>query len=145
MRSEHKISESELQNYILNIEIIDNQHQRFLEIHKNLLKLSEHKEKDNENDILKVLTELTDYVKVHFRTEEEMLELANYLDIEKHIKEHIYFIDKVDEFTLALKYKNPVLLESMLIFMKKWFLSHIKQTDAKYTTVLKEYLKEHSV
>jgi hemerythrin len=145
MTGKVKILKSELQNYLFDIEIIDNQHLKFLEIHNNIITLlSKNKENLIEKDIENVINELTDYVKVHFKTEEDLLLLANYPDIEKHIKEHIYFIDKIDEFNMALKYKNPALLDNMLVFMKKWFLSHIKQTDSKYTEVLKEYLKAHS-
>ena len=128
---------------LFNIMIIDEQHKRFFGIYHSIVKLSEDKENISAERVNQILNELSDYLKYHFRTEERLMILANYLAVDHHIKEHIYYINKIDEFILGYNYKNPVLLDNMLAFIKKWFLSHIMQTDAKYVDVLKEYLKEH--
>jgi hemerythrin len=50
----------------------------------------------------------------------------------------------VEEFRMALQYNNVVLPEQMIQFMRKWFLMHIKVTDAKYAVEIKSYLKGKS-
>ncbi|MCX6302672.1 MAG: hemerythrin family protein [Bacteroidia bacterium] len=131
------------EDYLFNIMIVDEQHQRFIGIYNNIIKLSEDKPNVTNDKICRVLNELSEYLKYHFKTEERLMMLADYPDIDKHIKEHIFFINKIDEFILANKYKNPVLLDNMLAFSRKWFLSHIMQTDAKYIDILKAYIDHH--
>ncbi len=131
-------------DYYLQIDLIDRQHQKFINIYNKSLELMAR----NGNNItdaekLEIINELSDYMKIHFKTEENLMMLAHYPDIEKHIKEHIHYIDKIDEFVAAYKYRNPALFENMLVFMKKWFLSHIKKTDSKYISVLREYLDKN--
>ena len=135
-----KISADE---YLFNIMIIDEQHKRFIGIYNSIVRLSEDKENCDCDKIKSILDDLYDYLRYHFRTEERLMIMAKYQDIEKHIKEHIVYINKVDEFMHALRYKNPNLLDNMLAFTKKWFLSHILQTDAKYIDTLKAFLKEN--
>lgn len=131
------------EDYLFNIMIIDEQHKRFFGIYNSIEKLSKDKESSSDERVSQILNELSDYVKYHFSTEERLMILANYKAIDHHIKVHIHYINKIDEFILGYNYRNPVLLDNMLAFIKKWFLSHIMQTDAKYIDVLKGYLKEH--
>ena len=130
-------------NYLLDVKIIDEQHQKFLNIIDCIVKFTHGNESADQDKINKFLNELSDYAKFHFITEEKLLMLAHYSDIGKHIKEHIFYIDKIDEFIFARKYNNPVLLENMLAFLKRWFLSHIMHTDAKYIDNIIAYLKDN--
>jgi hemerythrin len=127
--------------YLTHIDIIDKQHKTFFEIYNDsIMLLAGIGSNVPDEEKLTILIRLRDYIKTHFQTEEELMALAEYPDFDRHIKEHIHYIDKIDEFTAAYKYRNPVLFDNMLIFLKKWFLSHIRRTDAKYISSLRKYL-----
>ncbi len=123
--------------YLLNIEIIDEQHRGFFKIIEN-----EIKDGDNNNkDLSKFILFLENYLNEHFNTEERLLELSGYDDIENHKAQHIYFIDRINKMKLELDYNNPMLYKKLIDFMKKWFLSHILNTDKKYGDTVVNYLQ----
>lgn len=130
-------------DYFLNIRMIDEQHKKFIDILNSLIILNSGNKEVSFEEIRLILNELEEYLKYHFSTEEKYMTLANFEEIDVHIKEHIQYINKIDEFIQGYKYRNPVLLDEMLAFSKKWFLTHIMQTDAKYTDSLKAYFSEH--
>ena len=124
--------------YLLNIDQIDQQHKAFFELWD-----KEIKQVDMQDHIQLacVIEKLEDYLKNHFKYEEEMLRKSDYKDIENHIAQHKFFIQKVDNLKQELDYSNPLLFEKTAVFMKKWFLSHIIHSDKKYQETATEYLK----
>lgn len=124
--------------YLLNIDQIDQQHKVFFELWDKEIK------QVNMQDHIQltcVIEKLVDYSKSHFKYEEEMLREIDYKDIEKHIAQHKFFIQKVNNLKQELNYNNPLLFEKTAVFMKKWFLNHIIQSDKKYQETATEYLK----
>lgn len=128
--------------YLLDIPIIDSQHKMFFELYDTVFDLSKNKDKAGKDKISEVLVELNNYLKLHFKTEEQLMYNSNAEDIEDHISEHKFFINKVDEFVIGMQYGNIHLLETMLEFIKKWFLSHILNTDTRYKESVKTYLEK---
>lgn len=83
--------------------------------------------------VMKTLATLSDYVKVHFRAEEEMLAKLNYPDLEAHQRLHAEFkgmllklLDNARHLTLD-EIANEV---EYLIY--GWFANHIMQADVAY-------------
>lgn len=128
---------------ILDIPVIDKQHMGFWEIYDNVRSLVNDKniEKDR---IAGIIEELTHYLETHLKTEEQLMEYSDSQDIEGHIAEHRFFVNKIDEFMLGMQYGNRYLLTAMLDFVKKWFLFHILNTDTKYKESVKSYLEKKS-
>jgi len=124
-------------NYLLDIPIIDEQHRLFFELWEN--------ECNNVsiNDLEKLkelINKLESYLINHFNTEEELMKKANVSDYDNHVSQHRYFIKKIDELKLEFDYANVMLFENIVNFMKKWFLSHILQTDKLYKESVHNYL-----
>ena len=125
--------------YLLNINSIDEQHKAFFELcNKEIHQINP----QNNNHLTLVIEKLTDYLKSHFKHEEELLKKSGYKDLENHIKQHKFFIQKVDSLKQELDYNNPVLNEKITSFMKKWFLNHIIQSDKEYQKTVTKYLKD---
>ena len=125
--------------YLLDIDQIDQQHKVFFELWDkeiNQVDMQDH------SQLAGVIEKLEDYLKYHFKYEEEMLQKSDYKDIEKHIAQHKFFIQKVDNLKQELNYSNPLLLEKTTVFMKKWFLNHIIQSDKKFQETVVEYLSD---
>jgi len=129
---------------LLDIPLIDNQHQRFFHLFDTLSELISKNEFGNH--LWEIVDELEKYTHYHFTTEENLLVEAHIAEseIKLHQSQHQIFIQKVEEFRMALRYNNVVLPEQMIQFMRKWFLMHIKVTDAKNAVEIKSYLKGKS-
>jgi len=124
--------------YILNIDEIDKQHKGFFELFDKEI------ENVDEKKLKYVIEKLESYIKYHFSYEEELLLKSGYKDIDNHKLEHKFFIQKVEEMKQDVIYKNNILSQKLLDFMKKWFLGHILYSDHKYKDVVVEYLKANN-
>lgn len=125
----------------MDIAAIDKQHKKFFEIYDDLVVMIKDKDTVPHNHIGDVVAELQNYLKIHFQTEERLMQFADCENTENHIKEHEFFIRKIDELALGFKYGNLMLSDELLSFMKKWFLSHILHTDVLYKEKMKAFLE----
>ena len=127
-------------SYMLDISLIDNQHAHFFMLFDKILELNK---KDNSfSELEEIIVELEKYTQLHFQTEEALMRKANFPEYESHLLQHTIFSDKIKEFKIEYTYKNSVLLEQMILFMRKWFLIHIAETDKKYSESVKKYLAD---
>ena len=113
--------------------IIDDQHKQLFDLAATFA--------GNGDDIrvMKTLATLSDYVKVHFRAEEEMLAKLTYPDLEAHQRLHAEFkgmllklLDNARHLTLD-EIANEV---EYLIY--GWFANHIMQADIAYVGWMRE-------
>lgn len=125
-------------SYMLNIPMIDKQHMNFFRLFDKLMLLN--KDEENFDELKEVIDELEKYTHVHFQTEEALMRKAKSPDYELHLVQHSIFIKKVEEFKTAFSYRNSVLFEQMVSFMRKWFLMHISDVDGKYVETVQEYM-----
>jgi hemerythrin-like metal-binding protein len=125
-------------SYLLDIPEIDKQHQYFFQIFDRLNALN-----NNAQDYQKieaVIDELEAYTHEHFNTEELLMKSASSPGIDLHLQQHRVFEKKIGDFKTAYRYKNNVLLDEILTFLRKWFLMHITEVDKSYSASLKQYL-----
>jgi hemerythrin-like metal-binding protein len=125
--------------YSLGIKEIDEQHKGFLDMLDNAAKnlasadLNQHKE---------IIQKLQDYFINHFTFEEDLMKYSGYEKLEEHIGQHKMFISRVNQLKTELDYENPVLSQKIMDFMRKWFVSHIIQTDKQYKEIVVNYLSK---
>jgi hemerythrin len=124
-------------SFLLNIDVIDNQHKKFFELFDLILALNKSKDAV---ELSSVINELQDYAQYHFETEETLMQNADSENFELHIIQHQFFINKINEFTIAQNYNNPVLTTQIVVFMRKWLLMHITETDKKYVESVQSFL-----
>lgn len=124
-------------SFLLNIDVIDNQHKKFFELFDFILALNKSKDAV---ELSLVINELQDYAQYHFETEETLMHNADSENFELHIIQHQFFINKINEFTIAQNYNNPVLTTQIVVFMRKWLLMHITETDKKYVESVQSFL-----
>ncbi len=134
----HSISsQSWNDSFLLNIDVIDNQHKKFFEIFDLIMTLNKSKDASK---LSTVINGLQDYAQYHFKTEETLMENADSANFELHIIQHQFFINKIKEFTIAQNYNNPVLTTQIVVFMRKWLLMHITETDKNYVESVQHFL-----
>ncbi|MCX8070702.1 MAG: bacteriohemerythrin [Thermodesulfovibrionales bacterium] len=115
---------------------IDTQHKKLVDL---LNTVHEAVQNKKTTDVMnKTLSELVNYTKNHFTTEERLMKQHNYPDYEKHKKEHENLSQKVVEFQqkYAKSSNDPLLVQELSIFLKNWLTNHIVGIDKKYAPFL---------
>ncbi len=129
--------------YSCNIEEVDNQHKRLLEIGSNLSNLVRNKDGiDRYDEIMEHLGELKNYTIYHFNSEEELMEKYGYEGLDEHKKAHRNFIDKINEIHCKdIDEDQRGVTMEILIFIADWIENHILKDDHRY----KDFLNEKGV
>jgi len=114
---------------------IDYQHKYFAELINrfslNLTRLVEKKL------LLDFFTEITKYAAFHFCSEENIMKLCNFPDLNTHRNMHYDLINQLSCETLSVELSIEE-LSKVLVFLKQWFLNHTIHEDRK----LYDYLKQ---
>lgn len=116
--------------YNTNVEIIDKQHQRLVEIINDLYTAV--MEIRGQEVIKGVIKSLVEYAIIHFRTEEEYMLKYNYPGYGENKKEHENFSAKVADLQAQAKKDDFILSIDVLNFLKDWLQHHILVVDMQY-------------
>lgn len=113
---------------------IDAQHKRLIEIINNL---DDAMKQGKGKDILHpTISQLINYTNTHFKTEETLMEAANYSDLATHKLAHRDFIKKIAKFRDDYLAGQLCLSIEIMKFLSDWLISHIQDSDLKYAPVL---------
>ncbi len=122
--------------YSVNIERIDAQHKHLVSL---LTRLHYAIAEESERIAVgKILSELVDYTKYHFSTEESLLRAYQYPNYENHkkqhndLKKHVYQLQ--EDFILG----SATVSYEMLTFLNNWVENHILGTDKQFSYFLNE-------
>jgi hemerythrin-like metal-binding protein len=121
--------------YSVGVEKIDRQHRHLFEI---INKLIGHSGTSKDPGLVsETLTEMLNYAKEHFSTEEELMQKYGYPEIEQHREQHIYFFKTTAELSINALNKQSMVSDEIIEFLKMWLTLHILKCDMKY----KEFFK----
>ena len=115
------------ENLAIGIEAIDDDHRRILDTIASLRGAVDMADAQPVN--LQTLAVLHDYVEIHFRREEAMLEAAGYEMLAVHRAIHDTFRSYAAELAAQEEPHNPMLLLSYLV---NWWTGHIATDDKFY-------------
>jgi len=122
------------EQYSLNISEIDEQHRMLVGmIDKLHTAMAEGRSKGVFDDII---TELYNYTKFHFITEERLMDEHDYPALEQHRLEHKKLIGKVLSMTERKKQNTLGLSSDLSIMLQQWLNSHILETDKRFSEYL---------
>ena len=82
--------------------------------------------------LLETFTELTEYLKAHFSTEEKLMMQYYYPKLQHHKELHGEFIQKLIELYQECMYRQTDISISLLYSLQEWLIAHIKDEDTKY-------------
>lgn len=125
-----------LEDYSVNVKIIDEQHKMFLQTLNKLYDATLHF--DGKEKIAEVFNELSEYIFFHFTTEEKYFDQFHYGDAIEHREEHRKFKEKIEEF----KQKMPNSSEGyfdLIDFLENWLVNHIHDMDKKYVKCFNDH------
>lgn len=124
--------------YSTNIPIIDEQHHSIVGVINSLFYFMRNQQAAEV--IGPTLIMLEQYAHIHFLTEENLLKLAHYPDIEEHKKLHAAFRAKSQ--VLYAQSKKTLNSEDLLSFLKVWWMEHINGADHAYSVQVRAALQK---
>jgi len=86
---------------------------------------------DEERVIALVLRDLVDYVKFHFKSEEEVMKKINFPDLHRHKKLHKNLVHEVATILVDLKNGRDWSGQELIAFLQHWLMEHIIGEDLK--------------
>lgn len=124
--------------YSIGINEIDSQHMSLVDMITRLEKCE--KGKNVTSEMRKVIFEIVEYTKYHFKSEEEFMLKIRYPRRGLHKILHEELIDKVIAVLHNLKDGKELSSEDLLEFLRAWLKDHIIQEDLK---IGKYYFEEY--
>ncbi|KYO68634.1 bacteriohemerythrin [Thermovenabulum gondwanense] len=120
-------------DYKVGIYEIDNQHRRLFEIAEDTYNLLKNEFiLDKYDKIIELISELKDYAKYHFKSEEEYMEKIGYKRLLSHKVEHKDFIEKIDSIDIfKIDQNQEAYVTELLDFIVNWISNHILEKDKK--------------
>ena len=109
------------------VETIDTQHEHLTALINRLYEA--HRQGHDREILQETIAELDDYVRTHFRDEQEFMREHGYVGIESHIDQHNDFIIKSVEYLIEYSNGKEELTEEVLEYLTDWWLNHISHTD----------------
>lgn len=122
------------QSFSVNINNIDNQHMKIVELINNLH--DRMKEGKGKEALATILNELTVYTVYHFKTEEELFRKHKYPDTDAHVLEHNNLVQQVVQLKSDFESGKALLTMDVMNFLKDWLSRHIAGSDKAYTAFL---------
>lgn len=128
------------EEYEIGIQMIDEQHKRLFEIGNTVYELLENYILDDKYDkIVKIISELKEYTKYHFNTEEQLMIKIKYPKYFRQKVAHDDFIAKIEEIDLQDVDENQEkYIREILLFVFDWILEHIVKQDKDITAHMNE-------
>ena len=117
--------------YLIGVELIDEQHKHLFEIGNRIYELLENYiYVDKYDKIVAIINELSEYTRYHFKTEENYMIQIKYPKYFDQKVEHDDFIRKIEEIDLRdLDENQNKHIGDILTFVFTWILEHILKKD----------------
>ena len=116
--------------FSVQVELIDQQHKRLVEITNQLYDVA--RAKKGRPAVAQVLNELMKYTAFHFKDEERKMAAVGYPHLAQHKILHQKLLAQVTDFKRRFEQKEKDIEKSMLRFLKAWLVNHIAKEDAQY-------------
>jgi hemerythrin-like metal-binding protein len=123
-------------NLSVNVSQIDAQHKNLIKIVNDLhaaMSAGKGSEKTKE-----ILMNLVAYTKVHFSTEEDLMNKHSYPAFLTHKKEHDDLTKQVVDFQTQYSSGRANLSIELMNFLRNWLVNHIQGIDKKYSSFFNE-------
>ena len=128
------------ESFNLGVAEIDRQHRDFLEYLNQLYDLSPEEKKAPVTK--EVIERLRRHAETHFEFEAKLFEVIGFTEKQFQDEQHDYFMLRVNELSRHQRAGNVESLNSVLSFLRDWFLNHILEADRKYIPFMEAVTKK---
>jgi len=124
------------------IDAIDEHHRYLFDLTNDLFEVVT--KKLGSREVARVLRALDQYVQIHFRAEERMMEHYGYAALRQQEKQHVHFEEKLREFYAEL-HDNPLTAQfDVLIYLRNWLVHHIVEEDTQLKILAGNKPRDHA-
>ena len=120
--------------YSVGIRKLDNQYKRIIKILNHAV--GQQFQAPDEKAIEEILDDLQDYMKEHFKTEEEYMLKHHYSGYEEQRREHNQFIDRLFEAQKEYTKDGHLTSLNLFNFIWDWFSHHVLKVDKKLSSIV---------
>jgi hemerythrin len=120
------------------VKLIDDQHMELVNLVNELFHHVTGNQVQEKDYFNRVIHELVRYVRVHFATEEKIMQATRYSGYDEHKKVHESFVATVAQNIKDYQEGKRLTLSTFTKYLKDWILSHIAVMDKQYF----EYFKK---
>jgi hemerythrin-like metal-binding protein len=85
-----------------------------------------------------LLDRLIEFTRMHFWSEEQLMEQTGFPALAEHRSEHRSFLAQVLQWAHRLQYGEAVQICPLLCFLRDWLTEHIEEVDRQYGPWLNE-------
>ena len=117
-------------SYNIGVPEVDAQHRRLVGMINELSDAM--MDRHGQRTVPHILTELTDYIQLHFETEESYMQENQYPGIHQHKQMHIDLTRKVLDFREKAREGQEVKAKELLDFLCSWLKNHIMVEDKDF-------------
>lgn len=90
------------------------------------------------DEVSELLNRLIEFTRMHFSSEERLLEQHGYPGAAAHRDEHQRLLRQVEEAALRTQQNDDLHMQSLLLFLREWYLNHVEELDHQYGAWLNE-------
>lgn len=123
-------------SYEIGVADLDMQHRRLVGMINELFDAM--KEGHSRAAVDHILDGLTEYVQLHFSTEERLMQQHHYPHFETHGREHLELTEHVLELNDRRRRGERIATPELLDFLKGWMETHISVSDRAFGDFLKK-------
>lgn len=116
--------------FSVGVKVLDDQHRVLVGMINRLIDTPDLKSQDEM--VPDLLAGMIEYATIHFETEEKLMEQFDYPGYDVQQAEHGAFIAKTAEFCSDGRLQVERIPESILIYLREWWINHILIDDMKY-------------
>ncbi|GAB5605017.1 bacteriohemerythrin [Sideroxyarcus sp. TK5] len=111
------------------IDVIDEHHRYLFDLINDLYQVVIRKR--GAREVARLIKSLDAYAKIHFRSEEQMMNHYAFAGIDRQLHQHHAFEEKIAEFYEELHANQLVAQFDVLTYLRDWLIHHIRVEDAK--------------
>ncbi len=122
-------------SFSIGINELDRQHQSFLDCLNDCHSMVGNNKLASAYPAL--IQRLRKYATEHFRFEEALMRKFGYKELERQEKQHLYFVAQISELEAAQAKGNDTSVQSVMSFLRDWFLEHILTQDKAFASYVR--------
>ena len=82
--------------------------------------------------VSEALNRLIEFTRMHFASEEQLLERHGFPGIGEHRDAHQKLLGQLEDAALRAQHNGEIHMKSMLLFLRDWYTTHIEGLDQLY-------------
>jgi len=130
------------ERFAVGIPIIDHQHRQLLELANRLFDTCRQGKDFAPEGFRSAASAAVDYVKVHFSTEEQIMDRVSFPEAADHKAKHREFVGRVLLEVRSFEEGKPFAPNRFVLFLKEWILSHIALVDKRLASYVLDLAKK---